>query len=590
MPSTATVRPLIIAGAVFGYLFFLTESPVLHDETIGDFIRARRCVMSGACWITSTSTPSIYQGAVLVQFFAACRRLGLGIIGTKAVAVGLFAVSALLVDVIHRRYLRGDASAALVLCLWVAAGPLVVAFPATLWNYTLVPLTVALFFYFFFAFLERTTWRTLMGCAVSLAILCDVQLLGALLVLPFALAIGMRARRPFAMAASAFGTTAVVAFADSPGTWLANARAATHHPLVLLALLVPPAMTYLGTRIRQHIARPIPAPAWATGTLVFTGIGGIAACIFADRSILGEGPRYLSIALPLFVVAAAQGITALGRRAKRFSTMVVVGFPVAVLVLVSVLPIAYDELNLRPDLVEIEALASWLHAKGYRGDAIPRHLRGEAGFTVLRGLLTFEGALPASEPDTLPAITLLVLPGYLRPALPAGWDALTLGRLPGRFMAVSSIASFIDGRSAEVCVGPSTSACTHWVPSSYADEQSYEWHAWSRPASAPTTSSAISFTFQVDVPPTAEPHIVQAHAGWLVAAASGLQVRGDLPAVRCRIDGGMEQHGTLRFSRAGTDYEPRMGPLWSEVATDAERLLDTPRWPYFRDDPDLGQF
>ena len=583
-------RPLIIAVAVFGYFALFTESPVLHADALSDILRARRCVLAGdTCWITGGPAPDAYQGAAWVQFLAGCRILGLGILATKMVTVVLFVASTLLVDVIYRRRLRGDASPALVLSLWVAAGPLIVGFPSTLWNWTPIPFASAVFFYFFFAFLEQARWRTLMCCAVSLAILCDLHLLGGLLVAPLALAIGVRAPRPIAMAAAAFGTIALLAVADSPVTWLANARFALHHPVLLPAVLVPMATTLVGMRLRRHLVGPIPARAWAVGTLATMGITAVASCLVVGRSIIREAPHYFGIVVPLVVVVAAQGIVALGRRAGRFSPLVVTGVPVAVLALVSLSPIAYDRLNLRPDLVEVEALSRWMHAHGYRGDAIPRYLGGEAGFTVLRALLVFEDAIPRSQSDAPPAVNMLVLPGYLRSSLPVGWDALVPGHLPGRFVAVSSIASFIQRGRAQVCAEPSTSTCRPWIPISYVDDAAYESYVTPGFPSDPTGVPAVRFTYEVDVPPASAPHIVQAHAGWLLTAAAGLHVRGDFPAESCIIEGGTEQHGTVTFSRAG-GYDARVAPLWTEVTTDAEPLLDMPRWPYFRDDPDVAPF
>jgi hypothetical protein len=587
----AAVRPLIIVAAVFGYLYFLTESPVLHGDAVTDLLRARRCVLSGdTCWMSGGPTANVFQGAAWVQFLSACRIVGLDVMQIKQVTVWSFVVSALLVDAIYRRHLRGDAACALVLALWVAAAPMTIGFPATLWNWTFIPLASALFFHFFFTFLEETSWRALLCCAVALAILCDLHILGAALVAPLALAIGLRAETPVAMAAAAFGTIAIVAFADSPGTWLANGRTAIHHPSALLTLLIPMATTYLGMRLRPHVRRPITARAWAAGTLAAFGIAAVAASMLADRAIAKEGPHYLGIVLPLGVIAAAQGMTALSRRAGRFSSVVVPGVPVAVLVLVSVVPLAYDRLNLRPDLAEIEALSRWLHAQSssYRGDAILRGLHGEAGFTVLRTLLAFEDAVATSQPDTRQAVNLLVLPGYRRSALPLGWAPLTVGYLPGRFIAVSSIPSFIDGGAAQVCVEPPVSACRAWVPS-YADDAAYESYRMDAPPSDATPGSAVRYTFHVDVPTGSEPHIIRTQAGWSVTAASGLRVRGDLPAARCVIEGGSEQHGTLSFTRAG-GYDARVAPVWTEVTSDAETLLDTPGWPYFRDDPDLVPF
>ncbi len=591
MSRPAALRPLIIAAAVFGYLYFFTESPVLHGDAVTDLLRARRCVLSGeTCWMSGGPTADLFQGAAWVQFLSACRLLGLDVMQIKQVTVWSFVVAALLVDAIYRRHLRGDAAPALVLALWVAAGPLVIGFPSTLWNWALIPLASALFFHFFFTFLEKTSWPALMGCAVALAILCDLHILGAALVAPLALGIGMHAEQPIAMAAAAFGTIAVVAFADSPATWLGNGWTAIHHPSALLSLLVPVATTYLGMRLRPHVRRPITARTWATGTLAAFGMAAVAASLLADRAIAKEGPHYLGIVLPLAVVAAAQGLTALAWRVGRFSSLVVPGIPVAVLVLVSVLPLAYDRLNLRPDLPEIEALSAWLHAQSppYQGDAIPRALHGEAGFTVVRTLLAFEDAVATVQPGRLRAINMVVLPGRLRAALPVGWEPLRVGYLPGRFIAVSSIASFIDAGAAEVCVEPPVSACRPWAPVSYADDASYEPYRVTAPPSEATTGS-VRYTFQVDVPAGSEPHVIRTHAGWSLTAAPGLRIRGDLPAAGCVIEGGSAQHGTLSFSRAG-DYDARVAPLWTEVTSDAETLLDAPGWPYFRDDPDLMPF
>ena len=218
-PRRTALLPAIAAAALaFALLLAAVPAPPVHPDTTRDFLMAADC-LAGLPWDCGppTSLGVIVQGALWTRFLALSGALGLGVGAVRAAVFALHAISAGVVLAAARRRVS-PAMAAWTAAAWVVVGAFVAGAPL-LWNPSLSPLPLALFYVALLGLVERGALAFAAAAGGLLALAMDCHVLFAALVPVLLAAAGGCARRPAPAVAAALSTLVAVLFLDARAAW-----------------------------------------------------------------------------------------------------------------------------------------------------------------------------------------------------------------------------------------------------------------------------------------------------------------------------------------------------------------------------------
>jgi hypothetical protein len=436
---------LLLAAAAFAVAAALRRDAPLELDTAADLLRAQQCVHGGACPRVGppTSLPGFLQGALWIRFLAAALAAGLGAVGTQLLVLALQALGAAVTYLSVRRFAPVGA-ALLAGGFFACEAPALVNYP-TLWNPSLLPLPLAVFFLATLAIADGAGTAAAALAALALGLCVDLHVLCAILG-PFLLFVVVAwSRRPPLTAALALPALVAPLAAFSDEAWRHNAAFALDSGagLAIVATLFGAAAAAILLRRRLRALPPARALALlSTGACMYLcGALELLARLVGHRI----STYYFAPALPALAcvsAAVAVAVAALPARLPRL------GRPFAVrpeLLGAAFLALAVAEQGREqatarerartpsvsyPEwtLAEVEALAGGLLARGIGYEALYQQLRGPYAYSLLAGLGAY---LPVETGEPREGVgEVLVLkahPAELPDPLPPGFERLDLG-------------------------------------------------------------------------------------------------------------------------------------------------------------------
>jgi len=289
-----------------GVLLMVAPPPPVEADTCIDLALARDCHGVGFRFMgNSSSFLSLRHGAQWSLFLAACDGLGLGADGLHLLVTLLHGLAVGGLVWLLLGYLR-QGTALLAGALFFLLSVSFVEYPK-LWNPTLVPVLLILHFGALLALLHRgKTWAALLAAA-SLALVVDAHMVHVLLAPVYLLAVALRARRPWFVAALGALAFTVVLAVPSHGSHVMNLRVLSTHWVVLPAAVGLLGAFAAGLLLRPHLASLAPVALHfqllalaVVSVLLLLGVG--------LRGLTGTGVRayHLLPLLPFAVVYLAR--------------------------------------------------------------------------------------------------------------------------------------------------------------------------------------------------------------------------------------------------------------------------------------------
>lgn len=452
--SREPARPLLRRAAAHfaGTLALLSLFPIrpaLHLDTARDLLLARDCVLAGHCGAGPRSSFGGWtQGALWSHLLELRELAGLGLAALAHAATLSVALAAALLPLVARALERP--ATALTWALWLPATLVTIGWP-TLWNPTLWPLVLVVFY---LALLHAARTRGLaafVAAAAALALAVDVHVASAALV-PFTLAVAVaRAARPLVTVCLSAAVALAVLALDSPAALADNRELlASHLPALVCTVLVSVAA---GALLRR---RPL------TATTV-----ALAACAhlllaFPLLAFVTGHPLHARYLAPLVTPAA---LLLGARRPGRLA---------AALACAGYLAVWLDDRlhNQRLRLDEVEPIAAALYARGLGFGDLFLHLRGPHAYDLLATLAALEPPNHRTAADGRDNLVFRTPHDNVPDPPPPGWTVIDLG---GSYDAVIvAYRPWLRPDRLTVCMSDACTALT-LDPAAFAQRPGMRW-------------------------------------------------------------------------------------------------------------------
>lgn len=390
----------------------------LHLDTARDLLIARECVLGGHCGAgPRTSFGGWTQGALWSHLLELREALGLGLAALEHAAILGLAIAAAMVPVAAREV--GRSANALTWALWFPATLWTIGYP-TLWNPTLWPLALVLFYVALARAARSRSLLAFTAAAAALALAVDLHVASAVLV-PFLIAavVGCSAHPWLALPTVAVVALGVLAV-DSPGALAENRPLVGRHaPALILALALAVSAGLVARRRLTNLDGTARAETLLRALCLFllVALTGLA---------LGTGHPLHARYLAPIVTPAAILLSTGGPRLLRSPRLRAIA---AALACAGYVAHWLDDrlYNPRFRLVEVEAVAAALYDRGLDFGALYRHLRGPHAFDLVSTLAALEppGTRGAS-PDAQDLLVVRAARTDLPESLPAEWSVVDL--------------------------------------------------------------------------------------------------------------------------------------------------------------------
>lgn len=441
--SGGSVRKLPSAWPVAAGVATLLTSRVrnaqapMHLDTARDLLIARDFAEGEVSGMGATSSfGQLVHGALWPHILSLRFRFGIGIVAFERFVDVMLAVSAALfawmcvVAVERRPGFTGWA-------LWLFPTLIAVEHPI-LWNPTLSPFALGLFYLALIVGVRRGSPAAFLGASIALGVAIDFHVSGAIMLPAFFVTLLACARQPIITAVLAALAMLEVWLVFSPVALEYNARRL--EPVAWLIVSGALAVFAGGLFLRSRLAR---MTAVSRVRAILAGVASVmVVTLLALSRVSGRAVewRYLG----MVVIPAALLLVSVLPRAPLARLPLEIA---AVIMAVAIPPGEHRGFKLR----EAPAMASALYRRGSFDDLF-RHLRGPEAFHVLSTVASFETA------PTAPSLSddLLVLRVRRGRALPAGAEVIDLS--PEHVAVLLAYMPRVDTSVVHVC--RSASDCT----------------------------------------------------------------------------------------------------------------------------------
>ncbi|RJO65398.1 MAG: hypothetical protein C4523_16190 [Myxococcales bacterium] len=590
---SALLAALLVVVAGFVLTMRTTDMSPLHYDSAKDLLIARDCLEHPDCPRKGpmSSFGGYVQGGLWIYAIAAAQGTGLGTGGLLVAIVALIACAGGVVAYVGAR--RTNALAGFVAGgLWIALALRFSHFP-WLWNPSLAPLPIALFYAALLYYLHRrqATRAALTGAGLALAV--DAHLVNIMLAVPAAVACGTADRRWRHLAVFGVGTLAAMAILSS-ASLAANVRVVIASDLAAPALIGLAACLAVGGTLGRLAKR---GPRMAREiAIVMASTLALFAALFAAGALFGRTVRG-HYWLPLLPGAALFAGSLVGFAAEwrpffnsRWTRLLARGLAVAAVCFLGWNGVlwryfaAADESPRRSwALVDVPVAAELLYGRHYRYADLRYRLQGTDSYLLMVALGAYDPSPPAVAGPPASDMQLLKIDKRSTEGVAAPEGMAVLPLPDDKALLARPVASWLDRRRLSVCyelldapAAPPQCASvamedrTPLVDRSYMRryEESNNTPVMAlrdKVLGAATGRVRMSFIIPLAAREPFGRRVVRLleapdHRGadeWRIAQVSGLAANGPLPSDRMTLDAGEAREGEIRFAIEGGVEEIR---------------------------------